>query len=524
MNILIVDDEVYFRRALKVSIPFEALDFKECFEAGNGIEALKVLEENSVQIVLSDINMGKMNGLNFIKEAKEKYPHIKFIIISGYDDFDFAKRAITLGVLDYITKPIEEENLINTLKKTINTLKSEQLINEKIEFLTDTVEANQRALKKHFISKLLTGDISGANEFIKEKFKDYDVMLNKGAYAVIHMQIDSLYAHDFDNTDKKLWTYAIENLALEMFNFEGEVLTEDLCKVYMLLGNISGEADVLAICNKLKNYVLSNLNFSISISVSGIKETVSEIQTAFNEVNFVCNSLEVLGTNAVVSYKSLEYEKTLTNPISTSVQKNFITNLRAQNKQNCIGVLDDIYMQVFCKNTSVRVSKISFMNVLLSCFEYLTENNMEHLMLEYDKVLNKVTNIDDAFIIYNTLKEFIETIIIDDNAHKSKDGSEIVKKAKHFIENNYSDCFLNIETIAKEVFTSYGHLCYVFKNETGTTINDYITDYRMNKAYDMLVAKKGTVLAVSLSVGFSNSNYFSKVFKKKFNVSPSKLL
>lgn len=173
LKIIIVDDEYLFREALKVSIDFEGLGLEIVGEAKNGKEAIGLVESQKPDIALVDINMPIIDGLEFAKYINSKEIDTKIIIISGYDQFDYAKEAIHLGVQSYLLKPINEEELTNELKELMRSIEVERSISEEISVLKEQARTNVPFLKERLILDLLMGHFDTIDSTLVQKKFEY---------------------------------------------------------------------------------------------------------------------------------------------------------------------------------------------------------------------------------------------------------------------------------------------------------------------------------------------------------------
>ncbi len=526
MNVLLVDDERIFREALRVAIPWNELGLSICAEAQNGEEALEALKENPVNIVLTDINMSRMNGLDFIQKAKSIAPDVKFIIISGYDDFSYAKRAITLGVTDYIVKPIDEEELKKVLIDIKKRISSDKMLRKNIADLNNTVAENRLSLKKNFLTRLISNTLPSDKNYISENISHYNIKVGDGYFAVAYIEISKSNMDEWTMQDKNLWTFAVENVASELLGEFAEVIIEDIGALYVILLGFKDEKEILKRCELVKMFVSENLPFEICIGVGALKNSIEEIYSSFHEAKFVVSAVDTLDDSIVAIYSDIRVN-TLDVPLSKLFNNSdFILSLHTGNTKKCIQMINELFLNLNSVKASFRTAYILFLEIILCCLDYIKEQTPalnDELLELYNKAYENAISAKNTTDMCETVAGLVENLHKKTENYQQNNMSLIVKQAIDYIRQNFNDPYLNIEVLAQKTYSSYGHLCFVFKKETNQTINEYILETRMNKAQKLLLSDSMTVSNVALSVGYLNTNYFSKMFKKRYNVLPSEL-
>lgn len=529
LKILIVDDEKYFRKALQMVINWEELGYTVCGEAENGIEALEKIQGLLPDIILTDINMNKMDGLTFIDNLKQIKPNIKIIVISGYDQFDYAKRALSLGVYNYIVKPVNNDEITQTLIDLKSIIQKERNIHEKIEDFKKTIEINNKILKLHYTNKLLFGNIPHDITQMQKKICEYDMDIGIQPYIVIVIEIDDSYIEKWSLSDKKLWTYATENIVKEILSekYPCEILVEDTSVIYAILSNVRQYEELYNLLKNICSFIYENLHYSITIAIGELKTKLTQINNSFNEAIFAINNKNIIGENTVICYVDAR-SKEMLNVFSRIYSKSeLIMQMRIGDIEQCNRILDSIYADVIERKISKRLIYVTLLEVLSVCFEYCSENS-EEISIDsieaYNQSFNKIMSIDNVSEMFFETKKIVEELVLKMKTQEHDKVSKIVKKAIDYVIKNFQNTLLSIDLIADNTYTSYGYLCYLFKKDMGKTLNNFITEYRMEKAKILLLQKDKSVSQVAFEVGFSNPNYFSKLFKKAYDVCPSELI
>ncbi len=533
MKVLIIDDEYYFREALKVSFPWEECNLTVCGEAKNGIEGLECVKALNPDIVLADINMPLMDGLEFAQKVREINGNIKIIIISGYSEFEYAKQALTLGVHHYILKPVSNEELYNALQNVIKLIQKERKIKVEINELKRNVNKNLPVLKGQFLNELLKGNDFLSNEIILEKVKNLGINLLIGVYIVAVLEIDSEDYSEWSYNEKHLWNYGVINIVEELLgnDFVYEICMDSGDRICILFSFDAMEgvaAEKLdAILESILDAVKIYLHFTVTMGVGNSCKTVKDITTSYNEALYALRNKLVLGKDLIIHHQSVSEIGFIGNFFQAEHRVQLLANMRLGSIEGVKQIIEYLFEEVREKNIEPEVLLVIAVEMVTPCLEFVAENNMKFDLVAHTYFKNLFEHIKAKKTIEDIKKYIIEiysTIIEHINQNKSVKSSKTVEAVIHYINENYSNCELTIDMISKAVYMNYTYLCFLFKKQMDMTLNEYITKYRMNKAIEMMEQGDVCVTEVAYAIGFSNVNYFGKCFKKEFGMTPSKYI
>lgn len=533
MKVLIIDDEYYFREALKVSFPWEGCNLTICGEAKNGIEGLERVKELNPDIVLADINMPLMDGLEFVQKVKEINNNIKIIIISGYSEFEYAKQALTLGVHNYILKPVSNEELYNALQDVIKLIHKERKIKVEMHELKRNVSKNLPVLKGQFLNELIKGNDFLSNEIILNKIKNLGINLLLGIYIVAVLEIDSEDYSEWSYNEKHLWNYGVINIVEELLgnDFVYETCIDSGDRICILLSFETLEKFEAEQLNRMLENILDAvkkyLRFTVTIGVGNSCSVVKDIARSYNEALYALRNKLVLGKNLIIHHQSVSEIGFIGHFFQAEHRIQLLANMRLGSLADVKQIIEYLFEEVKEKNIEPEVLLVIAVEMVTPCLEFVAENNMKFDLVSHTYFKNLFENIKAKKTIEDIKKYIIEiysTIIEYVNQNKSAKSSKTVEVVVNYIAENYSNCELTIDLIAKAVYMNYTYLCFLFKKHMDMTLNEYITKYRMNKAIEMMEQGDVCVTDVAYAIGFSNVNYFGKCFKKEFGMAPSKYI
>lgn len=535
LKVLIVDDEFYFREALKISIPWQELGFEICGEAKNGKDALDKAELLKPEIIIVDINMPIMDGLEFVKNIREVNQDSKIIIITGYNEFNYAKQAIQLGVHNYILKPVNEEELKNSLLELKKTIEKEVNIKIEADRLKQQVIDSLPLLKDKFLNELIQGNlIKKENETLKT-MEYLDINTSSDYYMVVTVELDYEEKLGWNDEDKQLWKIAVSNILAEILEKQ---FVFDMCfdiedRICIILGKNDKEKhcnfDLLLENNLelIRSAVYKYLGFTITIGVGSEKYDLFNISESYKESIVALKNKVTLGKNRVILYSSVAESCIRENLFSVEIRSRLLMNMRIADDKEVQNLIAGIFEKIRSYNINYELLFVVCIEMISLCLEFITEVGLGFNEIFPNNKLNIIEEIQSKSSI-DEMEEWIaenyKYTLDAVKRNKSGKASKLIEEVKKYIEDNYQNSDLNIDEIAKNLFVNYAHLCFIFKRDTGTTINEYLTEFRIKKAKELFDSGSALIHNVAVRVGYGDANYFGKCFKKYYGLAPSKYL
>lgn len=533
LKIMIVDDEYYFREAFKVSQQWNELGFEICAEAKNGQEALRKMSELNPDITIVDINMPIMDGLEFAQKVKEQGINSKILILTGHSEFNYARQAVSLGVYNYLLKPVNDEELINSLLKIKKDIEKEANIKIEVNKLKQQVKENIPLLKEKFLNELIQGNsITQANEVIK-KLKYLNLNMLSDYYRVITIELDYEENPQWSDEDKQLWKFAVSNITNEIlektFVFEMCYDSDDrICVIISANGNEDNLYSQLEEkLEQVRAAVYKYLQFSITIGIGNKKDDILDIAVSYKESLVALKNRITVGNNKVILYNSVEDLELKFNLFTAEHRSQLLMNMRIMNTQEIDKLIAQLFQDVRGRNIHHEILFVVCIQIVSICMEIIVEMGLSfkdifpsNQLGIFDEMQSK-RSIDE---LENWVKGIFTETIQYIKKNKNSKASQLIEKVKKYIEDNYQDDELDIDKMAKNLFVNYGHLCFIFKRDTGITINEYLTEFRMKKAKEHIDSGNHSVLDIAKRVGYADANYFGKCFKKHYGLAPKKYI
>ncbi len=515
-HILIVDDEFLVRLGLKTTINWEANGYKVVGEASNGKEALEMVQSSMPDIVLVDIKMPLMDGLEFITEVKKISEDISFIILSNYDNFQYAKRAMKLGVSQYLLKSeINEDILLATLESVCTERRSRHVRH-----------GDDNQARTAYLSNNLSKAQINACIPIGRMDAPPEGLFRAGSYVVIKYfcSIGLLNEQSIDMLSKTM-------ISLIEDEFCGAVYSEVIYQMHYYITLIFPENShsdsersyiekSASIGRKIKHY------FSVSLkgglSRSGKAESLPQLlrqaewarqQCFFGGTQGKCPSdMRFAGGNAFIVYEESLQEnlKKEERPhVSSSKVLGYLTENNSQELENYIhGIFVRIKEQ--SAYTVVKHTFIDFLSIAKSSLEKLNVPVTESFLakLDYDN-WDILTSVEETEVYVHDIFEGI----LDFMSKGISGYSASVKKTIAYVEENYASN-ITLEDVARHGEISRSYLSMLFKQETGINFITYLNQYRIEKGKKLLTDTNLKIYEIAEEIGFGSPYYFSKVFKE----------
>ena len=533
MRVLVVDDEEYIRRGIANKIKKNIPYVTEVYECGDAHAAMQILEETKPQVIVTDIRMPEVDGLSFIEKATKIDPNIKFIIVSGYQEFEYARKAIALQVEGYLLKPIENEQLINLFDNIKEKLSSKTKLQNYITNLKSQAKDGISFMQNKYLVDLIYCKEPLHAHNIINILESLDIHFDQPYYSVIVIKLMHIHPElgfgDYKDIDTI--KFVIKNITKEIISLKGmkAVVFEDLhtegtmCAV--INHNAFGNHDV-AKKKECYNHISDNLHELVGLDVrigsGGDYKEVENIEKAYQEAYTAALLLSEEMQRGVIDITEVKVENTIQFFLEDSKKMMLISYIQSMDYEAANKIIDELF-------DTIRKSKLSNENIKvlsLEIFMMLTKFVVEEAM-SVDTIFKQNICSEEYIMQYSSLNELRNAIqssikAICDYMIKVKrsDGETAIEEIKKYIEQYYYT-EINLSQLANKYFINASYLSQLFKNKTGKRFSDYITNVRIEKAKELLLTTNLKAYQISEVIGYNNPRYFSEVFVKYQAVTPT---
>ncbi|MEK3944315.1 response regulator [Paenibacillus sp. FSL H3-0310] len=513
-KVIIVDDEPIILRSLKAAIPWNDLQMEIVGEARNGELALRLIEDTSPHIVISDIRMPVIDGITLMKEVLSKNPKLVFIFISGYGEFEYAREALRQGAFDYLLKPIDHDELVEMLNRARTKL-DEQKQNDQ---LIHSVQMLSLLARERLFAEITLGN---ARPLEHLKWLENSELESGYFMAVVQLDDYTTLSSQWSVEEKRLWLFAIRNI-VEEWSLEHGVLTvfpfHNGEWILLFPGSLSASRRELGehLIAGIKRYSKQSCSVGISRTTQGIDQlsTVYPLAAKALYQRFYSGLAGVFIDEEISfpSSKEVKYPKELETAL--------IESIRTLNRDRMWSLFDELALfiesQAVPKDMAERLL-VELIVVLYRNYEYLNINSDWSL----HGLLSKMHNLGTLNEVISALKEEFGVRLEQGNKPVNReDTRSAIEKAKRYIESNYHKD-LSIEEVAELADLSISHFCTLYKQITGYTFLEYVTHCRMERAKYILQSSNVKVYQIAPLVGYQDPRYFTQVFKKASGQTPT---
>lgn len=511
-KVLVVDDEKNIRERLVTLFPWNEAGFQVIGSAGDGREALQLIEQHNPHVVLTDIRMPEMSGLELAEAIQETYPHIKVLILSAYDDFKYAQDAIRFGVKGYLLKPVMKGEMVEVMNGLVIELKKD----EEIEH--DKKLGVQGIREETILIDLVKGE--NVHQYDEPWLRDY--------MRVIVCSFGKWFDKDLGLSIRSFiteWTKDYWKESHTPVLFYGNQLVifahrpQPISK-YDLKGQLENYSDLL------KAWIMSDFGKEclLSISVGNMITDPDQICTSFNQAVYALSYKFFDNQHSLFFYQDLldavtggnsnEGEQEQLSLTMDKLIQSVLSREQHDIASNLRGFFDVLEQG---KRLKIEEIRIAFSEIILSIPLKAKEKELQMPSLDKKQALAYIYSAPSLDDLKRWLKETIEKISI--VPVMQKDENRYVQMAKQHVHNRYSEK-ITLEDMSGQLFIHPAYFSSIFKKETGHNFIDYVNEVRVRKSIELLKDKDYKINEISVMVGFHNHSYFNKVFKKVMGAKP----
>lgn len=531
IKVFLVEDEMLIRRGIKNSIDWEKEGYIFCGEASDGELAYPMIIKEKPDILITDIRMPFMDGLELCKLVKKELPNIKILILSGYDEFDYAKEAIRLGVTEYLLKPISSGKLLEALNGVSESIRREKEDKDLVRKYMEEMRENTEHEKQKFFEQMIAGNLSMADAL--ETGKKYEMNLSAGMYNLL------LFRFTLGEENRK------SGELLGEAEYAIEKLTERLEYVFEFQRGVEGWAFLLMADNEeqmservkelSKDLEEIMKNYSTIAYFGGIGQPVArlrELEESFREAERALAARFTMELNRIISVEDIrmaqnvdtlddieitsfgEIEKTRT------MLEKFLNNGAEDEIDEFVDVYINELPEENLKSVLMRQYIIMDAYIVMMSFCEKIEGIEGEMQAQSEELKNSMKTIQTLEEIKNYIRMLLKKIIGVRDTISGRRYSDIIEIAKDQIRKTYMSDEISLNTIAAEVGMSPSYFSSIFSKEMGKTFVEYLTKIRMDRAKELLMCSSMKTSEIGYEVGYKDPHYFSYIFKKTQNCTP----
>lgn len=527
LKVFLAEDEFIIREGIKNNIDWQAHGYEFCGEASDGELAFPLIQKTRPDILITDIKMPFVDGLALSRLVKKELPETEIIILSGYEEFDYAKEAIQIGVARYLLKPINGETLLQEIDSVAEIILGKQKEKEIREKYQKEMEENSLRDQMDLFQHLVTGDCS-MEELLSVADK-LDLKIMAPWYSIVLLKIQSM-KHDYEEYSGSI--VVVDERIAKLAEPEHVLVFDRALEGRAFLFKADSEEELLAyqkeylgdVKEVLSGY--ANLRYfgGIGTPVNRLREIPASFEDAshaFAHRYLVAESC-ILDSSLLMQEGAAEHEDfriSAVNPeqIDRAKMQEF---LRTGDLDEVVYFVDEFFGKLDGGAMKSRIFRQYItMDAYFSIVDFLKGLGLQKDEIEAPDQDGSILQDEKSAMDY--IVRIMNKALVLREKRASSRYEDVVSEVIHYIEDNYAQEELSLNLLASHVNFSPNHLSMIFSQQTGQTLIKYLTDYRMNRAKELLRCSSKKSSVISMEVGYKDPHYFSYLFKKTQGMTPT---
>jgi two-component system, response regulator YesN len=520
VKVFLADDEIVVREGIRNNFPWEETEFSLVGEAPDGEMALAMLQDIKPDILITDIRMPFMDGLELCRALRATMPWMYIVIISGYDDFAYAREAISIGVREYLLKPVSVQDLKQVLSRIGEEIRAEKLKQANLRMYRDQLASSNELLKQKMLSDLLSG-VPQEEIIERARALHAGVTANRYLVMVVDPGSETVSAEDLRSA---------ESVILRLVNSSGGAVY--MCRLlgrFVLLVMGDDDADVeertYGLAQSLRYDIERNTALRPLLTIGTTVGTLLEVPASYRDAVTLLSQMaaaeegnqsrRILGVLDIAPVEGLK--------LMDVKMPRIYERLRHASRADIDDVLSECLAEMgpTAARSKLMINYL-FVDIVLVASRIVRDCGgvpQEVIPAAFQNEGKKAVavGVEETFTM---AREVIEKALEFRDEQGSARYGMLLRKAKAYIGERYMDPELTLRQVAGEVALSNNHFCTVFSQETGVTFTEYITTLRIEKAKELLRDKQMRTSDVAAAIGYNDPHYFSYLFKKYVNLSP----
>jgi two-component system response regulator YesN len=522
-RVFLVEDEAIFREGIRESVEWEKTGFVLAGEAPDGEAALPLIEEIRPDILITDIKMPFMDGLALSRTVKRSMPSIKIAIISGYDEFPFAREAIAIGVTDYLLKPVTAGDLLATLNRMAAQIEKEARARENLDSLNRCLKDSRQVMAERFLNDLVAGVVPSADAL--EKAEGFGINLAGRCYivAVITPEV----REQAEPRRRYAELLKAEGWIRHLLEGNPDVIrfSRNLTEIVLIFkGEDSGELEshCFAVCQSLKVEVERKTACTLTIGVGGAQERIQGIGGSFTDAQTANRFRYIFGRSRIVGIDDTRRANFKSRDILRLDGSGIVEALRSGEREEIVRALQAYMDRIGDGTVGPFLLGYAALTVVLAIARFVEElgGAAEDVLPGLDRLEGLLSPQDPESSRRYLTRVLLAAFEYRESCRKNK-YADIILRARTFIGEHYADPGISLNTIAGHVHVSPSHFSAIFSQETGQTVIECLTGARIAKARELLKSSSLRSSEIAYQVGYKDPHYFSYIFRRHCGCTPS---
>lgn len=523
---IIVDDEELVSKGLRKHFDWQSFNIDILGDFPDGQKAFDFVRENPIDLLVTDVRMPYMDGITLAKNVRELYPETKVIFVSGYDDVTYLKKALKVEAVDYILKSIDLEELKETVSRVVKIMDAENKRKKSFADMEKLLNQSIPLLQERFLITLIKDDIENTYS-VRDQMEFFSIPLNEDDdYFVLVVKVHSNYStmNAMTERERQLRSLEIQTACSELAAQYGKAICfNSMRSEYVIILSVQAlgyEETLLKLAEELQKQLKDNSDTHIAIGISDRYKGYRNIKNAYKNASNAISKNYVLDNSLAISVEKYEVDDSI-KEFKEKAEKKLIELLSHGDTQQVSQVLAELLDDI-----NSRFKEEDQQNLLIFLL-LLPGNLITDVKVKKKSQYSNHREILEQFLCCADFQEqcelihrlYTEVVMLMKSLSKTPSNA-LIDQVRRTIEERYMEQ-IDINTLAEEAYLTPTYLCVLFKQVTGSTINDYLTLTRVEKAKKLLTDPRIKLYDICYKVGYLSPSYFSRLFKKYVGITPS---
>ena len=522
-KVILVDDEAEVIDMIEKKIHWNDLGFEVAGSATNGVKALELVEKLQPDVVLTDIKMPYMDGLELSRRLNREYPNIYIMLCTGFDEFEYAKEAVHLEIKEYMLKPVNATELSESLTNLKHTLDREREEKLNVKKLNDYFQEVLPKLQSNFFISLIEGRV--------EK-KDYERFLQAYQVDMKGPLFGCVIFHTSENHVPEGMNPLLLSMSVER-EIKQRLMNQWNCREFIYMGNtllileLDAEDKITQItdaCDRFCRWAYRIMGAVVTAGIGTVCDSLYEISLSYERAREAVSYRVLYGTKRAINIGEIVPKEQIkpVQPEESRMQMLFRAiriGDSAEIERAAHGEMEKLHK----KTETMSQYNLATMEIVSGFFKFCTDNSLDFNKISgnMQNIYEKVSQMDESSLTA-WIVQMSETISEKLKCARNSSARRLIVEAQNIVKERYMEADISLDEVCAVLGVSNSYFSSVFKKEAGKSFISYLTDYRMDIAAEMILNTDEKSYTIAEKVGYLDANYFSYVFKKKFGVSPSK--
>ncbi len=515
VKVMLVDDEHLERTLIRYGTDWEGNGFEIIGEAESGKEALEMLETVEPDIILTDINMPQMDGLVFSEKVRERYPEIRIVIITGYREFEYAQKAVKLGVTEFLLKPIDHEEILKISLKLKQQLAERRQFYGELHTMKQQLNASLSLMMERFLADLIQSKITEAEAMLK--LTDYGLSFLNGQVvcALIKFGWDIEEMQLGGSTERHSAQCSVEKPLSLLGDYVCFYLNEN--ELVSIIGCGEEPAMTARRYEEMLCELAVSLPYSVTIGIGSQAAGIHGVVISFKQAKEAVKAKVICGCNNVIRFSDLSGLKSQRSTLPEMDWNAFSLYVKGGIREKAMAFIAMYADRIIQAGPlEIEIIRMQCINILSTATAVLYEVDRDAhtaFSAQYN-IYYEISKIEAVKDVEKVLRHLVEEVLRYMEKSGVKRTHQLAEEAKSYIQAHLTEPELSLKGIAKNLFANDSYLSRIFKKETGENITDYIMKQRINKGIEYLKGTNLKAYEIAQKIGINDPHYFSICFKK----------